>query len=513
MLDEAVRDDADYIFSNEGFGSDIATLGFPSVSDPDPNYEGLTVDYAFGRDGASGSPDETHLQIELRDADLPVWSERIENFDAAAFAENSMDIPALTAGYIVNWNNLSVRLYRDRTQFITDTTYRTISPPAVPAYNTEHVDPTYGTSIYRVTDSGNSISNPDSDPSLSGQSWSTDHRHDYNSRSAWDCSGRYLLINRNGAEVFIDGETYEPRFRRTNPGVVRWCPIRPGVMWYIHAGSKTIGMWDVEADTTFNTHTFGGDIDSLGSESGSAWGPNWNAPELSGQYAMLNCIRNSDGKMVGKLWDWVNHTQLYSDLVALDHVASTATQDDTEGFSLSPLGNYSQLYGKIIGFEDARGHAQRWFDVTNGNTLWTELGYHRPGHADYLIDGSDVEYIVGLDKTTSDQIMRRMSDGATTNLVNTWCSHSSARNLRRIGSYCASIHDLSTGHGGYNEEIIVGRIDNSVVERICSQWRGASENFDNEAHACFSPDGRRIVFASDWGVNGGDIYSFVVELF
>ncbi|MCX7827397.1 MAG: hypothetical protein N2689_17845, partial [Verrucomicrobiae bacterium] len=105
--------------------------------------------------------------------------------------------------------------------------------PAVPrpAYLQPVVDPTFGTRIVRIADdTGRPIAW--SGTNASGGAWARIARHHYSDDQPWNSDGTLLALqNLGGApgDLYLDGNTYQPRFARPknyDVGTDRWHPGR-----------------------------------------------------------------------------------------------------------------------------------------------------------------------------------------------------------------------------------------------------------------------------------------------
>jgi hypothetical protein len=65
--------------------------------------------------------------------------------------------------------------------------------------------------------------------------------------------------------------------------------------------------------------------------------------------------------------------------------------------------------------------------------------------------------------------------------------------------------------------MVAVKLDGTKVERLCnirvdnSLFLTSSDQYLAEAHGCPSPDGRRVIFASDWNKGDFPIQSYVVD--
>jgi hypothetical protein len=135
-------------------------------------------------------------------------------------------------------------------------------------------------------------------------------------------------------------------------------------------------------------------------------------------------------------------------------------------------------------------------------------------------DGSDI--YVGVSKSPPDEfhiIKRRLEDGKITALAPYGnASHVSARNIGWPGwvfvSYQGSFEHTSAMRypAPFYSEVIALRIDGSGKIRRIAQTRSVMREYLSEMHASPSPDGTRVVWASNWGVAGGPISDYVAHV-
>jgi hypothetical protein len=60
--------------------------------------------------------------------------------------------------------------------------------------------------------------------------------------------------------------------------------------------------------------------------------------------------------------------------------------------------------------------------------------------------------------------------------------------------------------------VVAIRIDGSGDIRRIAQARSVMREYLSEMHASPSPDGTRVIWASNWGVAGGPISDYVADL-
>jgi len=348
-------------------------------------------------------------------------------------------------------------------------------------------DPIYNSIVTRITgDEGT--------PVLDG-TWSNVARHHYSKDQPWNADQSLLRIDRNHGEpnpIYLDGATYNVLFSKSSPGEDRWHPIEPETRIYVH--KNEIGTWNIHT----GVKTI---IVQFGSYSNLQLGPYEGNVSYDGRW-IAPLAKDSDGNQVTFAFD-MNEKKKYPD-IDLDGV-------DVDWVSISALGKYIVLNGVIEG----RGDNTRIFDL-NGNPVgstWPEYG--RPSHYDLTVDGNGDEVAVGVSKSSPDEgrvIKRRLRDGKVTILtVGGYASHTSTRNYLRMGWAYVSFQYRGSNWPPYHDEIVAVKLDGSMqVERLV-HMHTVLNGYNTEAHAVPSPDGTRVVWASNWDNANGQINSYVVD--
>ncbi len=375
-----------------------------------------------------------------------------------------------------------------------DISIQTYTTPAIdkPSYLIPLVDPRFGTEITRIVgDVGTSIAN-------TSEVWRDVARHGYSTRQPWNADETVLFLGRNrtyggswGADLFLDGETYEPIGVANEPkgNEHRWHPKNPNLRLILR--DESIISWNYKSDQTNILTTFSGYTEtSLG------YTGNW---DNTGDVVAMSAMRIRDGAQVV----FAINTSTGKKYPDIDF-----TGDTLDFVTISPLANYIVVNGRFGNGPDRT----KIFDI-NGNQVgdtWKEYG--RPSHFDIAIDQNGDEVAVGVDKSVDKGkvIKRRLSDGHIEVLtVGGWVRHTSARNIKRPGWVFASVSQ-SSKYPPYRDEIIAIKLDGSRVERICHSRRVFSD-YQNEEHLCPSPSGNRVIYASDWSADGLPFQSYVAD--
>jgi hypothetical protein len=63
----------------------------------------------------------------------------------------------------------------------------------------------------------------------------------------------------------------------------------------------------------------------------------------------------------------------------------------------------------------------------------------------------------------------------------------------------------------YVNEVTAMSTDGTQKVRRLATHNSTQNTYDSEPHASPSPDGKRAIFASNWGVSGGPVAAYVAE--
>ena len=136
-------------------------------------------------------------------------------------------------------------------------------------------------------------------------------------------------------------------------------------------------------------------------------------------------------------------------------------------------------------------------------------------HLDFGVDQAGNEVIFGAAASGTYAkrfIMRRLADGVVTALTPavSYNTHSSTRNYNRRGWAYAVTNDMT---GGVLEQTVFAvKLDGSgAIERL-ARHRSNLADYDSSPFAVPSPDGKRVMFASNWGNSTGrPVQSYVID--
>lgn len=374
---------------------------------------------------------------------------------------------------------------------VTDTSVKDIPAIRKPAYLESYVDPVFGTKVTRIT------GNPDADiPNVNGK-WAKVARHHYSKDAAWNCDQTLLCLGKHQGrpnKVFLDGENYAVRFtRHGGPGrEIRWHPQRPDIMVYVR--DNAIGYWDVRKDTTEVIVTFPGYCEfRIGPWEGNL--------SLDGRLIVVVGMKGEN--RIAFAYD-IEQKQKYPDLVLNDVTI--------DWVSVSASGKYIVLNGEIDGGKDRT----QVYDLAGNKTtkLWKKYG--RPSHYDMTIDENGDDIAVGVSKSKPDVgrvIKRRLRDGKVTVLTSGgYAGHTSTRNVRRPGWAYVTYQGRGSAWPPYWDEVVAVKLDGSMTAERIAHLHTKRIDYLTEAHAVPSPDGKRVLWASNWeSANGRPIGTYVAD--
>lgn len=372
-----------------------------------------------------------------------------------------------------------------------------------PIYLESQIDPNFGSKITRVSaDPGTAINF--SKPGNSG-TWNAVARHQYSKVPAWNADQSLLFLGRNDgfpSALFLDGDYYTPAFARNAdvyPGnEMRWHPSQADQMIYVNAADATLGTWNVRTQTTQVFDTFVGYTD-LGI------GPFEGNISNDGRVVVVNAKKN--GNHVAFAYDMVTQTK-HADIdlsgVGLDWASASAS------------GNYVVVNGKFNTNNRFDGLDQTQvydLDANAVGDLWEAYG--RPSHYDLTLDAHGDDIAVGVSKSTPDDgrvVKRRLRDGQITVLTDGgYATHISTRNIKRPGWAYVTYGYKGPNYPPYYGEVVAVKLDGSgTVERI-AHLHTLVESYLTQPQAVVSPDGNRVLWASNWNQSNGPIGAFVAE--
>ena len=400
-----------------------------------------------------------------------------------------------------------------------------------PLYDLAMLDPTFGTVLTRVTDDAGKPIGP------LGSAWGTVSRQVYSKVQPWNSTMTRLTIDNSGNgldPVYLDGNSYQP-VHGPCPSYDRW-----DARWHpklVHSREEinvnrtgTELMW-FDVENCVKTRSWPLPIVSdygIGSGEGNV--------SNSGRYvAIANAhqmvvIDMDPPSSVAPPYPYLRIGPVYT-FAACSLDVARPDSGFIGNVSISPSGRYIDVkYGALAlaGMPtcDTLCDMHRIFDVDSAlvirphnmddASLRCGSFQSRPNgwvfplkHADMTYDPDDdnEDVLIGgracPGSNLGHVVKVRLRDGLVTSLTNPnnepSYSHGSARNLVRPGWFYVT-YSRDPVYQGFRffGEVVAVRIDGSGQVQRFGHYHSTAATFDSEAHGVPSPDGRRVMFASDW---------------
>lgn len=367
-------------------------------------------------------------------------------------------------------------------------TDRALAAPAPAKYLVPFTDPKFGNKVVKITDPGKPI------PGFS-LTWEKVARHHYSLDQAWNADQSLLMMTKGTpGRLFLDGRTYKPLMHLKHPGAVRWHRTNPDLIVFV--GKRGVGYWNVRSNTVQVLNPLTGYTDA-------DFGENKGNLSDNGTMLAVSAIR-SDGKKVIFAYDLAANKK-YPDI-------DMSSWYELGWTTISPKGTYVVSYSRKTSSADK----QRLIFSRDGKHIQTWAERERPGHGDFMVDRNGYEVAVGRSKVDDyKMVTRRLVDGHITVIGNSCkASHTSARCLGSPGWVLGSFTQGAprAGQMPFSNEITAVSTDGTQKSRRFAQHNSVENGYDTEPHGSPSPDGKRVVFGSNWGLKDGPIAAYVAEL-
>ena len=400
-----------------------------------------------------------------------------------------------------------------------------------PGYLDRIFDPTFGTLLTRVAGDAGDAASP-----LPG-TWGSVARHVYSKQQPWNSTGTLLDLANNSpglSSVFLDGNTYQPVLGpcpNYDHWDARWHPKLVHSREQINVNREGTELMWFDVSNCVKTRTWALPIVAdygIGSGEGNV--------SNSGRFVV---IANQQQMVVVDMDPQLPNAPAYPyrrigpvytfEACSLD--VERPALGTVQNVSISPSGRYIDVkYGglALLGASgcDSLCDAHRIFEVDTSLAIRPHVmadeaarcgsfaarpnGWIFPlKHADMTLDPDDhgEDVIIGgracQGSTLGHVVKVRLRDGLVTSLTDPRnepaYSHGSARNTLRPGWFYVT-YSRDPAYQGYRffGEVVAVRTDGSGSVQRFAHYHSTASTYPAEAHAVPSPDGRRVVFASDW---------------
>ena len=359
---------------------------------------------------------------------------------------------------------------------------------AKPAKGVPFTEPTYGTSVVRLTDHAAE--------GLSGFA-----RQDYSRRQAFNAdSTRVLIYSISGHWHVYDAVTYQ--FIKTLTGPAgdaepQWHPTNPDLLYYLPTNG--VGMQVRELTVSTGTDRVMGDLSERLRQrwptAHAAWTKSEGSPSADGRYWCFMVDDASWGSVGVVTWD--------RDTDSITGMLSThgARPDHV---SMSPSGNYCVVSGDSV-----RGTVAYSRDFQTRRKLLS-----KSEHSDIALDANGDDVFVAIDYQSSggSLFMTHISSCKRTELFSTYIDqtatalHISGKAYAKPGwvlvstyaDYYAPNPDLDTRRWLHRKVMAVQLAANPTIRHL-AHHRSYVGEYWGEPQASVNRDFTRVVFNSDWG--------------
>jgi hypothetical protein len=203
--------------------------------------------------------------------------------------------------------------------------------------------------------------------------------------------------------------------------------------------------------------------------------------------------------LIGTTSTGSRHLIVY-DVVLGSVIGDIVAPSGTDNAQISRKGNYVVVVGS-----DTRRYTR--------NLSSSILLYPYGNHGDNALDASGTEIYVTNNAPGVKSF--RLSDGLATTLLAPGSAfeygHTSGRSINRPGWIYLSVYDnsVTAGRPG-NDEIVAVKTDGSgTVEVFAFAHHTDTANYSMQTQAVPSPNGKSVLFASEWG--GSSVYAYIAS--
>jgi hypothetical protein len=369
-----------------------------------------------------------------------------------------------------------------------------VTMPSIPRpeYLTPVKDPTFGTTITRVSDQvafGSTL------PEL---------RHIYAKNQPWNADESYIILNYSYPAALLDGRTYQFIRWVRQPYQSVWSNVNPSYMYGTYANTNQFVRLDIANGNAYTVlHTFS-EYDKI------FFGQGEGNLSINDRYAALFGLK--DGRVDILVYDLLNDTVVSRKTqpsgTTLD-VGKTAIGD----MVMSQSGDY------VIGTysEEGSGDYQGVKLFDRSLNFLRQLSLSGGFHTDNCFDSSGSEVIVRQDYNSSAIVSVQFSTGKETTILPAsnlnYSIHISCQNIRRPG--WAYISEFAGNpvvkKANYNEVFGVKLDVSGTVQRFAHQHHSLNEAYERQPMGVPNHDGRKVLFASDWDNQSDPVYAYIAE--
>jgi hypothetical protein len=362
-----------------------------------------------------------------------------------------------------------------------------------PEYLKPSIDSVSGTTVIRVSDRAAFNSN------------SQELRHLYAKNQPWNADGSYLLLHFKYPAALLDGRTN--RFIRwvRQPKESVWSNVNPSLIYGVFDKSNQFVKLDVAKGDKFTVlHKF----DEYDRIDFGAWEGNLSNND---RYAALAGIKA--GKLDLLVYDLPNNRIKSRQTQPKNTTIDANTKATINNISMSQSGNYI-----VVQYNNPGKGVQRGVHLLDRSLKpIRQLSQRGGSHFDSCVDARGSEAIVIQDDTTSAIVSVQYATGKKTTLLpaskTTFNIHISCRNLNRPGwSYISEFVGESDPTKVSPNRTFALKLDGSgTIEQFAQPHQSLSKEYARQPLSVPNRDGKKVLFASDWGNPTDPVYAYITQ--
>lgn len=358
---------------------------------------------------------------------------------------------------------------------VTDKLAHPMTNVAKPALLGSYVDANFGTTVRRITNvatqfPGRTVAKPV-----------------YSTMPGWNADETYLLLYvPSTGHILLNGKTYA--FIRNvgiNPADIEhayWSSSDPDALYY--PSGNTLKVYHPSTNASATVYTFAQSI-SFGSD------------PIYGDWASnLFGFDASSGNSI--LYDRGTNTPRSAATTTTPIISSSGTYY-VQSQNVYTSANNALVRSMTV---DGTEHGATG-KLANGQDFWASVQFDLSGRNGNLI-------------------VENLNTGAVTTIIgeaNGWGyprvgTHISAHATKNPGWVAVSMTGTTAGTYYLDREVALANVNDGTVCRIGHHRSTGQEGtgYWAEPHANISPSGTRVIFGSDWNVDGGTVDTYVIEL-
>jgi hypothetical protein len=363
-----------------------------------------------------------------------------------------------------------------------------------PGHREVILDPTFGTQVTRVND-------------VAGQ------RHRYASKAAWNSDMSLLLLDyppggSGSQRAILDGSTYEVlQANNDTLGNLTWSNTDPNAAFGSNGPEmRKLSVSAAGIVTEETTPLPAYDAITLGGGHGSI--------SNNDRYLCFNWKIDATNTHGVGVFDTSTNTVISEIDIATSGAAVGAIVDNC---GMSQSGEYVVVQNAADGNAVEEGC---WIYARDLSPATRRHVSTNARHWDAGVNGSGEDVLVMASQSSGgggggDHLGSYvMATGAFTSLLTPWPDgHISTRNVLRPGWAYVSTFSTSGTFAGFGEVFAINLDTPSTVQRFAHTHHAVDLGYAGEPHASASPDGARVIWASEWTDScDGSIYAYVAGM-